>query len=126
MTCFLVFSNVVEADATSMGGTASQEYHYLSEIGEGKLHTCQACNHSVERSDEDNNLNECHKCKSKNLAQRNGIEVFKFSYDIYRFIYSFDYLNFRCIFRAFAIFFKDFINFRCSFAIFIRFLRLIS
>lgn len=81
MTCFLVFSNVVEADATSMGGTASQEYHYLLEIGEGKLHTCQACNHSVERSDEDNNLNECHKCKSKNLAQRNGIEVFKFSYE---------------------------------------------
>lgn len=72
------FFIVVEADATSMGGSASQEYHYVSEIGEGKLHTCQSCNHSVERPDENvdaNTLTECPECKSTDLVHENGIEV---------------------------------------------------
>lgn len=54
-----------------MGGDKSQEYHYLTDIGEGKLKTCRSCNHFVGEIE----LSECPKCKSKDFDSKNSIEV---------------------------------------------------
>lgn len=73
---FRLFSHhLVEADATSMGGKVSQEYHYLSAIGESKLRTCRSCNHSIDKTDVQDNGNECASCKSQDIQHNNGIEV---------------------------------------------------
>lgn len=56
----------------------SQEFHYLSHIGESKLQTCRSCNHSVDHTsnvDTDNAVNECPSCKSADVEHAKGIEV---------------------------------------------------
>lgn len=56
-----------------MGGHASQEYHFLSDIGEGRLQTCRSCNHFVGEIE----VSECPKCKSKEFDEKHSIEVRK-------------------------------------------------
>lgn len=71
--------HLVEADATSMGGSVSQEFHYLSHIGESKLQTCRSCNHSIDHTrnvDTADAVTECPSCKSANVEHKKGIEVF--------------------------------------------------
>lgn len=61
----------VEGSAGFMGGNLSHEFHFLAEIGEDRLFTCNSCDYlgNIEQSGE-----KCPKCASSGTF-RTGIEV---------------------------------------------------
>lgn len=65
---------VLQANTGSIGGIYSHEYHYMSEIGENFINTCDKCNYYIENTLDNKYL--CPKC-NKEMEPKNSIEVFK-------------------------------------------------
>ncbi|XP_014608772.1 PREDICTED: probable proline--tRNA ligase, mitochondrial [Polistes canadensis] len=61
-----------EGDTGSIGGCLSHEYHYLSNVGEDTILSCQSCNYHVNKNI--STQSECSHCNAK-LQAHSAIEV---------------------------------------------------
>ncbi|KAF4518342.1 hypothetical protein B566_EDAN007069 [Ephemera danica] len=63
----------VQGDATSMGGSASEEFHMLADVGEDQLTLCSSCGHGF-NAELLTESQHCPSCQSSDLQLAKGIE----------------------------------------------------
>jgi len=64
----------VDGDASAMGGSMSEEFHYVADVGEDQLSICSSCGkgYNNEAVKEDK---KCSKIGNCDFLNKNGIEV---------------------------------------------------
>ncbi|XP_064464030.1 probable proline--tRNA ligase, mitochondrial isoform X1 [Ornithodoros turicata] len=67
----------VQASTGAMGGSYSHEYHFVSDIGEDKLHLCSKCNRGINAEEDNEDAEQTWKCTHcvGPFRHERGIEV---------------------------------------------------